>query len=184
MKIQQQKIQLFITGVRNVFYISKRILMEDQVCLCHFFSYRRVWYSFGIVSDRRWRSNNKKSNFFITGVRNVLYVSKRTHMEDQVYLCQFFSYRRVWYSFGIMSDRRWRSNNKKSIFFITVVRNFLYVSKRTLMEDQICFCQFFSYRWVGYIKLYVFWETNPLVHSKLLMDDVCWIRNILIRSRR
>ena len=38
---------------------------------------------------------NKKSRFSTTGVRNVLYVSKRTHMEDQAHQCQFFSYKRM-----------------------------------------------------------------------------------------
>ena len=28
--------------------------------------------------------------------------------------------------------------------------------------------------------MYAFWETNPMVHSKLLMDDVWGIRNILL----
>ena len=43
-------------------------------------SFRQVQYRFGKGADSTWRSNNINTNFFITGVRNVLYWSKMTHM--------------------------------------------------------------------------------------------------------
>jgi len=33
--------------------------------------------------------------FFITGVRNITYASKRGHFDDQLYLCQFVSYKKT-----------------------------------------------------------------------------------------
>ena len=57
-------------------------------------------------------------------------------------------------------------------------------SGRVPDNDQIYFFYFFRYIRTYYIKLYVLCETNPLVHSKSLMDVILGVRNILHGSRK
>ena len=64
------------------------------------------------------------------------------------------------------------------------VRNILQSQEEFLKDDQIFFCNFFSYREVWYIILFVLWYTNPMVWSKSLMDIILRIRDILHGSGR
>ena len=53
-----------------------------------------------------------------------------------------------------------------------------------LNNDQIYFCHFFSYREVWCIHLYVLCKTNIMMWSKLLMDIILGVKNILHGSVR
>ena len=71
-------------------------------------------------------------------------------------------------------------------FLISIpgVRNVLQSQEGFLIDDQIYIFLFLRYIGVLYIKLYVLCETNPLVHSKSLMDVILGVRNILHGSRK
>ena len=56
--------------------------------------------------------------------------------------------------------------------------------EEVLKDDQIRFCQIFSYREVWFINLYVLFDTNPMVWSKSLMYIILGIKKILYGWRK
>ena len=57
-------------------------------------------------------------------------------------------------------------------------------SVRNIIRDKLYLSQYVSYKRVYYIKLYLLWVTKPLVGSKMLIDIIIGVRNLIHGSGR
>ena len=70
------------------------------------------------------------------------------------------------------------------LILTSLVRSVLQSHEGFLLDDLINLRIFFRYRGMLYVKLYVFCETNSLVHSKQFMNVINGIRNFFYASKR
>ena len=83
-------------------------------------------------------------------------------------------------TFGLLSTLRNQYKTMKNMMVHAGLRNLLQCQEKFLKDKQIYFGNFFYYRKVWYINLYVHYKRNPMVSSKSLMDIILGIRKILL----